>query len=398
MQKKYYKEKGFAAAVTLLLAATLALIAYLVIDFGAIAINVANEKQTLDACSIAAGQSIINTNNISEVCKTSYLNECADYVNMKQPDFVCTDLGLECNIDNECKRKFSISSTYDPGRGNVTKSVIISVAEESHDVDLVDAAVIMLLDYSGSMSGNRIQQLKNTVTQFINEDYNLSYSAIIYNNSIIEKSSIGKGPQHKQTVLSMVNNTNPDGGTNFVTPLNEAMQQIQSTNYEAYYILLISDGSPNEGSGPSTNFVTNNVLNINDNNCIYTTRQNPCITIYTLGVDNANTSSLHAISGNTLDNNPNNFSFIVNASQVAAAFNAVIEEIMCRIGPVNTSGDFNVFNNITVLEENVDYVYDDTYKIIKFYDEEPFNICTNMLDNNAQITIRWGKPEIYVEH
>lgn len=394
---KRRRRKGFAALTVVLLSAVLALISFAVIQYGRISLNVANEKQALDSCSIGAGQGVINTNNIDEICYGDYLNNCSDLLDMPNPDFVCEDLGLQCDVNGICERKFSISSTYNPGRGDVTKSVTISIPEETHDVDLIDAAVIMLLDYSGSMNGNRIQQLKDTVSQFVNSDFNLSYSVILYNNSIIEKSDIGKSPQHKQSVLSIVNNRSPGGGTNFVSPLQEAMTQIQTTNYEAYYILLISDGSPNEGSGPSQTFVQNNIRNINDNNCIYSTAADPCITVYTLGVDNANTNALQSISGNTLNTAPNEFSFVVNANQVAAAFNAIIEEIMCRIGPIIAEGDLNVFNDTQILEEGTDYLYDNLYKILKFYDEEPFNICTNMLNNNAQITLRWGKPKINVQ-
>ena len=388
--------KGFSALLVIMITAVLSLISLSTIKFGKISLNISKEKQVLDTCSITVGQSIIETNDVDQSCFSDYLNECASLFDTESPDFVCEDLGTECDVNNVCERKFGISSTYNPGRGEVTKSVEISIPEETHNVDLIDAAVIMLLDYSGSMGGNRIVQLKNTVTEFINSDFNLSYSVILYNNSVIVSSDIGNSPQHKQTVLSMVNNRSPSGGTNFVAPLNRAIQQIQSTNYEAYYILLISDGSPNEGIGPSQNFVNNNIININDNNCIYSTESNPCITVYTLGVDNANVNALQSISGNTLSTVPNEFSFIVNANQVEAAFNAIIEEIMCRIGPVIAEGNLNVFNNEQVLEQGIDYIYDDLYKIIKFYDEEPFNICTNMINNNSQITLRWGNPRLYV--
>jgi hypothetical protein len=69
---------------------------------------------------------------------------------------------------------------------------------------------------------------------------------------------------------------------------------------------------------------------------------------------------------------------------------------MCRIGPVIAEGVLIVFNDLQILEEGIDYLYDDFYKILKFYDEEPFNICTNMLNNNAQITLRWGNPSLYL--
>jgi len=388
--------KGFSALLVIMITAVLSLISLSTIKFGRISLNISKEKQILDTCSITLGKSIIETNDVDQACFSDYLNECASLFDAESPNFVCEDLGTECDVNNVCERKFGISSTYNPGRGGVTKSVEISIPEETHDVDLIDAAVIMLLDYSGSMGGNRIVQLKNTVSEFINSDFNLSYSVILYNNSVIVSSDIGNSPQHKQAVLSMVNNRSPSGGTNFVAPLNRAIQQIQSTSYEAYYILLISDGSPNEGIEPSQNFVANNIININDNNCIYSTEVNPCITVYTLGVDNANVNALQSISGNTLSTVPNEFSFIVNANQVEAAFNAIIEEIMCRIGPVIAEGNLNVFNNEQVLEQGIDYIYDDLYKIIKFYDEEPFNICTNMINNSAQITLRWGNPNLYV--
>jgi len=394
---KRKRHKGFAALFVVMLAAALGIISYIVISYGRISLNVTEEKQLLDTCSIAAGQSIIFTNDIDNICNPTYLNRCVGLINEDlQPNYQCQDLGLECNIDNECERRFLISSTYDPGRGEVTKTVDIVVNEEEHDVEIIDAAVIMLLDFSGSMGGNRIVQLKDTVRQFIDAEYNLSYSVILYNSDIIISSSIGKGPLHRQTVNNIIDTNNPSGGTNFVKPLEEAMQQISQTNHEAYYIMLISDGSPNEGSGPSQSFVQNNIMNIDDNNCIYSTSQNPCISVYTLGVDNANVNALASLSGNTINNNPDEYSYIVNANQVAAAFSAIIEEIMCRIGPVLGNENLHVFNGLDVLEENIDYVFDDQYSILKFYDEEPFNVCTQMLNSNATITLRWGSPKLYV--
>lgn len=395
---KSHKIKGFAALTIVMLAAVLASISLLVIEYGNISLNVAEEKQILDSCGIGLGISIIETNNTEEICTQDFLNNCASSLSERViPNFECVDLGTECSIDNYCERKYGITSSYDPGRGETSKSVIITVPEEVHDVDLIDAAVIMLLDYSGSMNGNRITQLKDTVRQFVNSDFNLSYSVVLYNSNVIVSSSIGKDQQHKQSVLSMVSNNRPNGGTNFIAPLNKAIEQISQTNYESYYILLISDGSPNEGIGPSQNFVENNITNINDNNCIFSTASDPCITIYTLGVDNADTNALTSISGNTLNTAPNEFSFVVNANQVSEAFNSIIEEIMCRVGPVIANGDLNVFNNLQILEENIDYLYDDLYKIIKFYDAEPFNICTSMLNSNAQITLRWGRPKLDVQ-
>ena len=87
---------------------------------------------------------------------------------------------------------------------------------------------------------------------------------------------------------------------------------------------------------------------------------------------------------------------MVNAQQTDAAFQAIIEEIMCKTENVLATQPVNVFNNLELLEENVDYVYDEQANVFRFYDVEPFFACTEMLENNAQITLRWGKVELNV--
>jgi len=393
---KSLQSKGFAALTTVLLAAVLASISLIVIQYGRISLNISYEKQLLDTCSIDAGEGIRNSNDIETICSSNTLNQCAIILDSPEPDFSCEDLGLECNAEDLCKRRFKITSTYDPGRGYVSKENILEVNEEVHDIELIDTAVILLLDFSGSMQGNRINQLKTTARQFVNADYNLNYSVVLYNDNVIIETPIGKGQQHKLNVLSILNTYNAGGGTNFLSPLNSALSKIRNTDYESYYIILISDGSPNEGIDPSRDFVQNNIFSINPDNCRQTTVQNPCITTYTLGVDNANVAALQSVSGNVLNQNSIDYNYIVNTQQVNGAFNAIIEEIMCKIGPVLADYPANIFNGLTLLEENIDYTYNDEEKIFKFYDVEPFYACTEMLSSNAQITLRWGKTKINV--
>lgn len=389
-------QKGIASVVILFTAGILALFAIGILDIGIIGIKVNKARQSLDTCSIQLGKQIIKTNNIEEHCNQDYFNECFNIFSEDRYDISCIDFDTTCDNQNICKRKLEITSTYQPHNTDKSESVEILINEENHEVNIIDAAVILLLDFSGSMRGNRIRQLKSAVRDFINANYNLSYSVVLYNSNIIGSLNIGKGLNHNQTALSIVNSTSSGGGTNFVIPLQEAVRQIRNTNHEVYYILLISDGSPNEGVNPSNTFVLNNIMNINDDFCLISTSQNPCITIFTLGVDNANTDILKSLSGNAISQDPGNYLYEVSANQTAEAFNAIIEEIMCRIGPVQASEGLYVFNELDILEENIDYILDNQNKILKFYDEEPFNICTNMLNNNSNITLRWGNPLLVV--
>ena len=178
------KKKGFASATVIVLSASMLLIALLILKFGIISLTVFKEKQRLDTCSVALGKQVLETNDVISLCTNSFLNNCSTALGSDNPDYFCSDKGITCDNQGVCKRKFHITSTYNPGKGFVTKRNEVTVKEENHDVSIIDAAVIMLLDYSGSMTGNRIVQLKNTVNSFIDSNFNLSYSVILYNNAI----------------------------------------------------------------------------------------------------------------------------------------------------------------------------------------------------------------------
>ena len=392
------KKKAFSSLVTCILAAVLSLISFSAIKYGVVSKNTFHEKQALDSCGYSVGYSLIYYNNIDKYCSNLNQNSCNfSSLNVISEDtiFKCQEQQLVCE-DDKCYREFIVSSKYNPGLGTVEKSVSVKINEEVHDVERIDAAVIFLLDYSGSMNGNRITQLKNAVSQFINYDYNLSYAVLLYNENVITTSNISKGLNHDQTALSIVDTNQSGGGTNFVKPIEKALELIQNSEHETYYIVLVSDGSPNEGINESLNLVNQRIMSIDNSNCIYSTKENPCITMFTLGVDNADMSALEVISGNTILSNSEEYSYKISANQTSIAFNAIIEEIMCRIGPLESSGDIYVFDELQILEENIDYIYDNQHKILKFYDSEPHNSCTRMIENNSNITIRWGKPLVEV--
>jgi uncharacterized protein YegL len=395
MQKKN-NDKGFAALLVCMIAAILASLAYITINIGIGYQKLSNERQLLDSCAISIGLEVINTNNLEDSCYQLLSPGCNQNIVNSNATLECENSFLDCTT-LPCKRTFKVKSSYTINDVVVKDEVEVKVAEEKSNVTKIDAGLIFLLDYSGSMSGNRILQLKNAVQFFVSQNYDISYSVLIYNSDIIEYTEIKKGLNHDQNVLSIINNNRPNGGTNFVKPLVKAKELIESSNKEAYYIIMVSDGSPNEGSNASRQYVLNNLRNENENQCLYSTRQNPCITIFSLGVDNANTSALNAISGNIINQNSDEYSFLINANQTVLAFTSIIAEIVCRIGPVFSNKNINVFNQDIKLRENVDYVYDDTFNIIKFYDEFPNNICEKIMQDNTDITIRSGRPKLIVK-
>lgn len=390
------QNKGFASLIVCMISAVLAILAYMVIQIGGGYKQLSDSRQLLDTCAMSIGMDINYTNDVTQFCDRVEGLGCNLDVTSITPDFVCTDVGLDCSM-SPCKRKFSISSSVIINGHEVEDTTSVEIKEENHDVQKIDAAVILLLDFSGSMRGNRISQLKSAVQTFVSQNYDLDYAVVLYNSDIINATEISKGLNHDQRVLSIVNSNNPSGGTNFVKPLQKSKELIDRTDNEAYYIIMVSDGSPNEGGNSSINYVQNVLRNRDINDCYYSTSNSPCVTLYSLAVDNADVNVLNQISGNAINQNANEYSFSITANQVLIAFSAIIAEIVCRIGPVLSFNNLHIFNNTTKLREDLDFVYDNLFNIIKFYDIPPNNICNLMLTNDSNITIRSGAPKIYAE-
>lgn len=395
MQKKQSK-KGFAALIVCMISAVLAGLALLTIKISGGYKQLADERQLLDTCALSIGMDITYTNDVEKFCNNVEGLGCnLDFIN-NQAQLSCIDEGLDCST-TPCKRKFKITSDYIVNDIEVTDVTSVEIDEENHDVQKIDAAIILLLDFSGSMNGNRITQLKTAVQTFVAQDYDLDYAVILYNSDIINFTEISKGLNHDQRVLSIVNSSSPGGGTNFVKPLQKTKELINRSDNEVYYVIMVSDGSPNEGGSASINYVQSFLRNNDVNDCYYSTANSPCVTLYSLAVDNADTDVLNQISGNVINQNPEEYSFSINSNQVLAAFSAIVAEIVCRIGPIFSSNNLHIFNGTSKLRENLDFVYDNLFSIVKFYNSPPNNMCDLMLTNDSNITIRSGEPKIYAE-
>ena len=387
MIHKNKRESGAALLIVCALSLILAISSYIGIQYGLNSKHSMTEWQGVDSCAVSIGNNIVTTNDIESICNNVQNYLCEDLNEFTESSYSCVDRGIVCDENEICTRTISVTGTNESENSQTNRSTDIELIEENHEIKKVDSALIFLLDYSGSMQGNRINQLKNSFRFFVNASYDLDYAVLIYSSSVIDNSSIGKGLNHDQNALSIVNRNNPSGGTNFVKPIERALDLIRRTEYESYFVLLVSDGSPNEGSEPSVNLVNSRIKSLDPNNCLFPSKDNPCISIYSLGVDNANMSTLNELSGNSNNNNPQEYSFLINSNQTQLAFEAIVSEIMCRIGPIKLS-NFNLFNDTQLLEDNIDYYVDNVNNIIKFYDVEPINICTEMVTNNANITIR----------
>jgi hypothetical protein len=415
------QSKGIAAVFIVLLAATLAGLSMLVLDFGKGSLRVSTEKQLLDSHGTIVGQHLVK-HGLAATCQngqftgdvqaiSATLFNGLEEIEADDRTYQCEELDGGQVITREedgpdgpagTYRRYRVSSSYDPTQsGNEsTRSVIVEVREISGEVERPRPQIMFILDYSGSMGMNgRIGRLKSAMQGFVNGGYEVDYGAILFNHGVI--STIGISSGHDAQVMALVNGRDADGGTNFLGPLQNAVTALNATGNPHSYIVLVSDGVPADG-GPSQSFVNNQIRGIDPTIC--STRNGPetCHTVYTLGVDDADMNMLDSLSGNAATNPANyqDFSIEIESQDIQDAFGAIVDDILCSFGPLvpqptpEEEDSIHVFLNDEPLTSGVDFLYDRNLNAVKLYDDGPLEACKAALENDEGITIRFGRPRV----
>ena len=430
------QQRGFISVVTLFAAFVLATFSIGILTISEIGMKVNMEKQILDTHAMMVGKATI-TQGIDHTCANGLFigdsSEGSESLFNQIDDADPNDRRLACQDDAELIireegdpggppgsfRRYRVSSTHyanalddqnNDQEAGVERDVIIEVREIHAEVEKPRPQVMLLLDYSGSMnSNNRANSLREAVTTFVNQNYELDYGVIIYDSGTRRTIPMGSAqdPNHNQNVLAIINNEIPSGGTGFSGPLTQAIGELLSRTEDELFIVLVSDGQPSD-RGDTNAVINQSIRGIDPVSCV--TRQGPdrCITVYTLGVDNADIDFLEGISGNaaTLPIELGDFVFEANAAQTEAAFADILADILCRFGPITPAPrpeeehTINIFLNerplIPVIppDEAGDFSYEPSTGSVKLYDNAPNFACTNVIEQGGEVTIRYGQPRL----
>lgn len=106
--------------------------------------------------------------------------------------------------------------------------------------------IVLVLDASGSMEGTPMAETKSASEKFINTvlKEEASIGVVAYDNSALRISDFCKNEEY---LKNAVNNINAGGGTNIETGLTEAYSMLKDSSAKKKIIVLMSDGSPNNG-------------------------------------------------------------------------------------------------------------------------------------------------------
>ncbi len=209
-------------------------------------------------------------------------------------------------------------------------------------------SVVLVVDESGSMSGTKIMEAKESIRTFIKEMGPYDRTAIVgFDGS---SATVHQAMTSDQTVLlSAVNNLAATGGTNICTGALLGVQQvIGETNPTS--VIVFSDGD-NGYESVSYSQVVALALSVNT-------------TIYSIGIGNTYTNPLLNLAEGT----GGSYTYAPTAAELASIYAQIRSEVEARY---------------VLCYRSDDAVFDgDTHTVV---------VRTNFLSNNASDTTRWNE-------
>lgn len=106
--------------------------------------------------------------------------------------------------------------------------------------------IVLVLDVSGSMSGESMVETKKASINFIDTilDEDANIGIVTYENSA---SVVSDFSRNKDALHTNVSDINDGGGTNIEAGLKQARDMLNTNNAKKKIIVLMSDGEPNDG-------------------------------------------------------------------------------------------------------------------------------------------------------
>lgn len=110
--------------------------------------------------------------------------------------------------------------------------------------------IVLVLDTSGSMSGDKIAQAKQALRYIIErlrpED---RFNIVQFNTDVssYKEELISASPAHKKDALAYVDALRADGSTNIEEALRTAFRQAKNTDTNPDYVIFLTDGEPTVG-------------------------------------------------------------------------------------------------------------------------------------------------------
>jgi uncharacterized protein YegL len=122
--------------------------------------------------------------------------------------------------------------------------------------------IVFVLDKSGSMSGEKINQLKDAFSEIINQLPSEDRFTIIMFDKVLNTYNVElltAAQDNINNAVSYINSFNAGGSTNIYDGLELSLEILESSEGRTSIILLLTDGLPNSGTYSTTYAIRNNI-------------------------------------------------------------------------------------------------------------------------------------------
>ena len=126
--------------------------------------------------------------------------------------------------------------------------------------------IIFVLDRSGSMSGNKIVQVKDAFDEIVHQIHSEDRFNVIYFNSVIEKykeTIQSADEENLDSASSYINSVEANGGTNINDALLSGLGMLTENPEAVPLIVFLTDGNPTSGQC-QTDIIRENILAANE--------------------------------------------------------------------------------------------------------------------------------------
>lgn len=369
------------------------------------AMQIARTQGVNAVCEHAAMQVLMDANGPREAA----LEDCGSFVEVEQPDGT-TQLQFVANTNsslNDAMAASPFNTPYLQLDNNYTLRTQGTSGMAQQTFDQAEQNLpqfVLVLDFSGSMQldfggQRRYQVLQQVVTNMLNRDYPIEYGLVNYSSDVLD--TIAVGADNTAQIISRVNNRGPSGMTNYQAAVDRATQLLRNTGSERMNMLFISDGEPTAGGDP---------VDAADR------ARDAGVQIITLNIGGgaAQADLLKDMGGR--NEPPEDYAhprFYFSASNPQAlqdAFDAIVADALCTIGPVGVQLEpeddprdkvFAVLK--TARDEEVRMEYAPNLTTPEMRDTLSYNFnrddnmvrltegaCTELLDNGARVVVRHG--------
>lgn len=138
----------------------------------------------------------------------------------------------------------------------------------------LDKEIIFVLDKSGSMSGTKIQQLKSSFSQIINElPPNDSFGIILFDSTVTNYKDelIFANEENKNDANNYINEIEDGGSTNLNDALANSLTMIKNADEKVPIVVMLTDGKANAGEYTTPPSIRENIIEKNvDHASIFT--------------------------------------------------------------------------------------------------------------------------------